>query len=60
MQKIFGCFAVLLKTLQYEGKFPTSQKEIPKAVVQFIARQIDVPSEVKLGSDQDRTPATKA
>jgi hypothetical protein len=39
------CFDVLLKTLQYEGKFPTSQKEIPKAVVQFIARQIDVFSE---------------
>lgn len=35
-------FAILLKILQYEGRFPTSPKDAPKAVVQFIARQIDV------------------
>jgi TnpA family transposase len=35
-------YAVLLKILQYEGRFPTAQNEVPKAVVKFIARQIDV------------------
>ncbi len=35
-------FAVLLKSLQYEGRFPASANEVPKAVVRFIAKQIDV------------------
>jgi hypothetical protein len=42
-------YAVLLKILQCEGRFPTAQNEVPKAVVQFIARQIDISSE-ELGS----------
>lgn len=35
-------FAVLLKFFQYEARFPNSKNEIPKVVVQYIAKQIEV------------------
>jgi hypothetical protein len=41
-------FAVLLKILQYVGRFPLSPSDVPKAVFKFIARQIEVdPDELK-------------
>lgn len=33
-------FALFLKFFQSEGRFPTSAKEIPKSVIQFMARQV--------------------
>ena len=35
-------FAVLLKYIQYEGKFPLSKNEIPIVVIKHIAKQIEV------------------
>ena len=37
--------AVLLKFLQYEGRFPNSKNDIPPAIVRFIAIQINVKPE---------------
>ncbi len=34
--------ALLLKWFQYEGRFPHRKQDIPSAVVQFLARQLDV------------------
>ncbi|GGA58993.1 putative transposase [Kroppenstedtia guangzhouensis] len=34
-------FAVLLKVFQYQARFPATKKEIPKAVVSYIAKQIN-------------------
>lgn len=49
-------FAVLLKMLQYEGRFPLSPSDVPKAVVTFIARQIEVdPDALKRYKWQGRT-----
>ena len=38
-------FAALLKFFQYEGRFPLDQYEIPKPVIKYLARQIDVSRE---------------
>lgn len=38
-----GC-AVLLKFFQYETKFPNSAQDVPAMVVDYIAKQVDVPS----------------
>lgn len=35
-------FAALLKFFQYEARFPKSKKEIPKAVIEYIAKQVQV------------------
>ena len=49
-------FAVLLKTLQYEGRFPLSHSDVPKSVVQFISRQLEVaPEELKQYKWRGRT-----
>ena len=34
-------FAVLFKFFQYEARFPTHKYEVPKAVINYIAKQID-------------------
>ena len=39
-------FAVLFKFFQYEARFPSQKSEVPKVVVQFIARRIGVPEEL--------------
>lgn len=36
-------FAVLLKFFQHQGRFPKSAREVPKAVVEHLASQLDVP-----------------
>src|SRR5207302_3374831 len=33
-------FALLLKCFQYEGRFPTAKYDIPKSVVDYVARQL--------------------
>ena len=38
--------AVLLKYAQYQGRFPESRRDVPLAVVEFIAQQIDVEATV--------------
>lgn len=38
-------FAVLLKFFQREGRFPSQLHEVPKAIVSFIAKQLDIPYE---------------
>lgn len=38
-------FSVLLKFLQYEGRFPYSLSEVPKTVVEYIAKQLSLPPE---------------
>ncbi len=35
--------AVLLKFFQYEGRFPRGRTEVPKAIIKYIAGQIDLP-----------------
>lgn len=37
-------FAVMFKFFQYEAKFPNHKNEIPKTVVEYIAKQINVES----------------
>lgn len=37
-------FAVIFKFFQYEARFPNHKNEIPKTVVEYIAKQIDVES----------------
>ena len=39
-------FAVLLKFIQMEGRFPRHKHEIPPAVVEHLARQVDVPADL--------------
>jgi TnpA family transposase len=34
--------AILLKFVQHEGRFPESKKEIPKVVVEFLAKQLGI------------------
>jgi TnpA family transposase len=41
-------FAILLKFFQYEGRFPVAKNEIPKPIIRYIARQIDVSEEAFL------------
>lgn len=38
--------ALLLKWFQYAGRFPQRKQEIPSAVVQFLARQLEVSPDV--------------
>ena len=38
--------ALLLKWFQYAGRFPQWKQEIPSAVVQFLARQLEVSPDV--------------
>ena len=35
-------FAVLLKFFEQEGRFPTSAEEVPRAVVDYVAAQVNV------------------
>src|SRR5699024_6184757 len=35
-------FAILLKVFQHESRFPTYKREVPDAIVQFIAKQIEI------------------
>jgi TnpA family transposase len=39
-------FAVLMKFFQHEARFPAKPSDIPKAVIDFIAKQLKVPSEM--------------
>jgi hypothetical protein len=39
-------FAVLFKFFQYEARFPSHKFEVPKAVIQYIAKQIETPAEL--------------
>ena len=40
-------FSILMKFMQYEGRFPTFINEIPKSVINFIANQLDLsPNEI--------------
>lgn len=39
-------FAVLFKFFQFEARFPTHKFEVPKAVIQYIAKQIETPAEL--------------
>jgi TnpA family transposase len=39
-------FALLLKYFQIEGKFPRHRREIPQTAVDYVARQLKLPSEV--------------
>jgi hypothetical protein len=34
-------FAILLKVFQHQGRFPKSAREVPKAVVDHLAQQLD-------------------
>ncbi|SHK41876.1 DUF4158 domain-containing protein [Tepidibacter formicigenes] len=35
-------FAVLFKYFQYEARFPSNKSDIPKAIIQYIAKQLDL------------------
>jgi Transposase and inactivated derivatives, TnpA family len=49
-------FALLLKFFQIEARFPISQQEIPKSVVSYMAKQVDVsPRAIKEYSFSGRT-----
>lgn len=49
-------FALLLKFFQIEARFPISKQEIPKSVVSYIAKQVDVsPRAIKEYSFSGRT-----
>lgn len=37
-------FAVLLKYFQYFARFPDSPKEVPDAIISYIAQQLQIPS----------------
>jgi Domain of unknown function (DUF4158) len=50
-------FAVNLKFFQNEGKFPKNRVDTPKAVLTFIAQQVDVESEEFQNSDWDSRSA---
>ncbi|WP_148266405.1 DUF4158 domain-containing protein [Paenibacillus polymyxa] len=39
-------FAVLFKFFQYEARFPFHKFEVPKAVIQYIAKQIEMRPEL--------------
>ena len=39
-------FAVLFKFFQYEARFPRRKSEIPKAVIQHIAKSVETPAEI--------------
>jgi hypothetical protein len=39
-------FAVLFKFFQYEARFPTNKYEVPKVVINYIAKQIDSSQEL--------------
>ena len=49
---LLGC-ALLLKCFEYEGHFPSAKYEIPKAVVDYIARQLKVDANVFAQYDWD-------
>jgi len=44
-------FAVLLKFFQYEARFPNAKNEVPRAVVGYLAPQVDVEAEAYLQYD---------
>ena len=54
-------FAVLLKCLQYEGRFPRSRVEVALDVVRFLAVQVGVDAalfaKVSLGRADHRSPS---
>ena len=39
-------FAVLFKFFQYEARFPSHRSEVPKAVVQYIAKRVGTPEDL--------------
>ena len=47
-----GC-ALLLKYFQYEGRFPNAKYEIPKAVVDYVARQLKLDADLFAQYDWD-------
>ena len=53
-------FAVLLKCLQYEGRFPRSRQEVASEVVRFLAAQVGVDAllfaRLSLGRANHRSP----
>jgi TnpA family transposase len=51
-------FAVLLKYFQHEGRFPTRKSDVPRAVVVFIAKQVDVPASAYASYDWSGRSAT--
>lgn len=38
-------FAVLLKYFQQEARFPNKKQDIPKVVIEYIAKQLDISSD---------------
>jgi hypothetical protein len=40
--------AVLLKFFQYEGRFPESVAELPSAVVEYVAQQLNLAEAFRL------------
>jgi Tn3 transposase DDE domain/Domain of unknown function (DUF4158) len=44
-------FAVLLKYFQYEARFPTAKQDVPKAIVTYLANQLDLSPELYLQYD---------
>lgn len=36
-------FALLLKYFQQEAKFPSKKQDVPKVIIEYIAKQLDVP-----------------
>src|SRR3954464_13762669 len=49
---LLGC-ALLLKCFEYEGRFPSAKYEIPKAVVDYVARQLKVDANLFAQYDWD-------
>ena len=46
-------FAVLLKFFQYQGRFPKAKNEISPQVIDYIAKQVDVPMDLYQEYDWD-------
>jgi hypothetical protein len=39
-------YAVLMKFFQLEARFPSKPNDVPKAIVDFIAKQLKLPSQM--------------
>jgi hypothetical protein len=44
-------FAVRLKYFQHEGRFPARKSDVPRAVVAFLAKQVDVSARASAAYD---------
>ncbi len=49
----FG-FAVLLKYFQYEARFPAAKQDVPKALITYLANQLNLSPELYLGCKHSR------